>query len=128
MPHECVKCGKLYPDSSPEVLEGCENCGGRKFIYVATGRKRRKIPEKVPAAEPQPEQREKPAGVQDRRRDIYSGLESIRIVSPGTYELNIEKLAQSDERVVGFSNEGSYGVDLLSMMKSKKKREKKEKK
>ena len=125
MPHECVKCGKLYPDSSPEVLEGCSNCGGRKFIYVATGRKRRKIPEKVPAAQPPPEEKKETPEVQDNREDIYNGLESIRIVSPGTYELNIEKLAQSDERVVGFRQEGSYRVDLLSMMKSKHKKERK---
>jgi predicted nucleic acid-binding Zn-ribbon protein len=125
MPHECVKCGRVYPDSSPEVLEGCASCGGRKFIYVATGRKRRKIPEKVPAAQPQAEEKEESREVQDNREDIYSGLESIRIVSPGTYELNIEKLAKSDERVVGFRQAGSYGVDLLSMMKSKKKKERK---
>jgi predicted nucleic acid-binding Zn-ribbon protein len=49
-------------------------------------------------------------------------VESIRIVSPGTYELNIEKMADSDERVVGIGSGGSYVVDLLSMVKSNKKK------
>lgn len=53
-------------------------------------------------------------------------LESIRIVAPGTYELNIEKLATSDERVVGIGKgEGSYLVDLLSMVRPRRKKAKK---
>ena len=45
----------------------------------------------------------------------------------GTYELNIEKLANSDERVVGIGVEGNYLLDLHSMIKpgkSKKNRKK----
>lgn len=122
MPHECVKCGKIYPDSSKEILEGCRKCGGRKFLYVAEESKRRKRIEKPAASEP--EEKQGPSK-KESQKNIYNGLESIRILSPGTYELNIEKLAQSDERVVGFGEGGSYGVDLLSMMKSKKKKEKK---
>jgi len=79
----------------------------------------------MPAAQPQPEKREVTPEPEESNEDIFNGVESIRIVSPGTYEVNIEKLAHSDERVVGFGHGGSYGVDLLSMMKSKKKREKK---
>ena len=43
-------------------------------------------------------------------------------MAPGTYELNIEKMARSDDRVVGLGREGSYAVDLLSMSGAKKKR------
>jgi len=47
-------------------------------------------------------------------------------VAPGTYELNIGKLATSDERVVGIGKgEGSYLVDLLSMVRSRRKKAKK---
>lgn len=122
MPHKCVKCGKIYQDSSSEILEGCEQCGGRKFLYVTSESRRRKIPERIPPAEPKSETKEETGGAEGIAEDLYNSVESIRIVSPGTYELNIEKLAQSGERVVGFGKGGSYGVDLLSMMKSKKKK------
>jgi len=54
--------------------------------------------------------------------DIYDRIESIRVLNPGSYELNIEKLAESDELVVRVGNEEQYVVDILSMSKSKKKR------
>ena len=57
--------------------------------------------------------------------EMYDRVESVRIVAPGTYELNIEKMAKSDERVVSVGNEGHYVVDLLSMVRPKKKKERK---
>ncbi|HEU17160.1 MAG TPA: hypothetical protein ENO06_00335 [Methanolinea sp.] len=125
MPHKCVKCGKIYPDSSSEIFEGCEQCGGRKFLYVASESTRRKIPERIPSVEPRSDTKEDTGDSEEVGEDLYNRVESIRIVSPGTYELNIEKLAESGERVVGFGKGGSYGVDLLSMMKSKKKKREK---
>ena len=44
-------------------------------------------------------------------------VETIRIVAPGSYELNLEKMAQSDERIVSVGKEGSYIIDLMSMTK-----------
>lgn len=34
MPHQCLKCGKVYPDGSSEVLKGCSGCGGTRFFYT----------------------------------------------------------------------------------------------
>ncbi|WP_455392508.1 OapC/ArvC family zinc-ribbon domain-containing protein [[Eubacterium] cellulosolvens] len=34
MPHQCLKCGKVFPSGSPEILKGCANCGGKKFFYT----------------------------------------------------------------------------------------------
>ena len=33
MPHQCVRCGKIYQDGSSELLKGC-NCGGRFFFFI----------------------------------------------------------------------------------------------
>ena len=33
MPHQCVRCNKLYPDGSEEILKGCE-CGGKFFFFI----------------------------------------------------------------------------------------------
>ena len=32
MSHRCVKCGKIYPSTAPEILKGC-NCGSHYFFY-----------------------------------------------------------------------------------------------
>jgi len=121
MVHTCAKCGKVYPDSSAEILLGCSQCGGKKFYYErpgATNRKTSAAPHTpAPAALPTAPAREEPDEEERRSR-----VESIRIVAPGTYELNIEKMARSDDRVVGLGREGSYAVDLLSMSGAKKKR------
>lgn len=126
MPHRCVKCGREYRTNECEILKGCRECGGKKFIFVPLVERQveQKPPEHVTVREekkPKDEANEDIIPVSD-----YNRLESIRIVSPGTYELNIEKLAGSDERVVGVGKgEGSYLVDLLSMVRPKKKKNRK---
>ncbi len=104
MPHKCVQCGRDYKDASPAILRGCESCGGRKFLYIGENDRNKDImqersvgdlvkeaPDQVLVVNPEP-------GV---KPETHQRVESIRIIAPGTYELNIEKLANSDERVVG---------------------------
>jgi predicted nucleic acid-binding Zn-ribbon protein len=34
MPHQCLKCGSVFPDGSPQILRGCPDCGGTKFFFT----------------------------------------------------------------------------------------------
>jgi len=34
MPHQCLNCGSLFQDGSPELLKGCPECGGNRFFYT----------------------------------------------------------------------------------------------
>lgn len=34
MVHQCLKCGKVFPNGSPSILKGCSGCGGKKFFYA----------------------------------------------------------------------------------------------
>ena len=117
MVHICAACGRVYPDSSEEILNGC-SCGGKKFYFERPDRQRKRSAPAPPAPEPEPEPA--PEKTESGETDRFDRVESIRIIAPGTYELNIEKMAQSDERVVGLGQEGSYALDLLSMAGSKK--------
>ena len=46
MPHQCLKCGKSYPEGTAQILKGCQECGGTKFFYTKKpldDQKRKKI-------------------------------------------------------------------------------------
>jgi len=34
VPHQCLKCGEIFEDGSPQLLKGCPNCGGNRFFYT----------------------------------------------------------------------------------------------
>lgn len=34
MPHQCLKCGKVFEEGSADILKGCPICGGKKFFYT----------------------------------------------------------------------------------------------
>jgi uncharacterized protein len=118
-----MQCGREYKEASPAILKGCESCGSRKFLFVGEKDRNKDVLlekttvtlaeesyAKVLEVKPEP----------GEEKDYGSRVESIRIVAPGTYELNIEKLANSDERVLSIGSEGNYVVDLHSMAKPKK--------
>ena len=130
MPHKCTKCGREYKDGSTEILKGCASCGGKKFLYVKEAELNRDVLEEKSIEEIADESHEEVLEVSDpskKQVEMYDRVETIRIVSPGSYELNLEKMAQTDERIVSVGKEGSYIIDLMSMAKDgpKKKHRKK---
>ncbi|RLF29599.1 MAG: hypothetical protein DRN08_01705 [Thermoplasmata archaeon] len=34
MPHQCLKCGRIFKEGSSELLRGCPDCGGNRFFYT----------------------------------------------------------------------------------------------
>ena len=130
MPHKCTKCGREYPDGSTEILKGCGSCGGKKFLYIKEAEIHKDVLEEKSIEEIAQESKEEVLEVVGPKKkkevEMFDRVETIRILSPGSYEINIEKMAQSDERIVSMGNEGSYIIDLMSMAKEpKKKRSKK---
>jgi uncharacterized protein len=127
MPHKCTKCGREYKDGSTEILKGCESCGNKKFLYVKDAEINRDVLEEKTIDEIAEEsQQEVLEVVEPKKRkkevEMYDRVETIRIVSPGSYELNLEKMAETDERIVSVGKEGSYIIDLMSMAKEEPKK------
>lgn len=128
MPHKCTKCGREFTDGSTEILKGCPSCGGKKFLYVRDSELHKDVLEEMSietiAGETEEDilevKTEKPKKV-----EVFERIESIRVLNPGSYELNIEKLAKSDEVVVRVGKEEKYLVDILSMAKKNKQKTKK---
>jgi predicted nucleic acid-binding Zn-ribbon protein len=132
MPHKCTKCGREYRDGSTEILKGCASCGNKKFLYVKEEQLHKDVLEEKPLGEIVEESKEEILEVVEPKTkkkevEMYDRVETIRIVSPGSYELNLEKMAESDERIVSVGKEGSYIIDLMSMAKDEPKKKKKKK-
>jgi len=121
MPHKCTKCGREYKDGSTEILKGCASCGGKKFLYVKDTEINKDVLEEKSIEDIARESHEEILQVVEpktkREVEMFDRVETIRIVSPGTYELNLEKMAQGDERIVSVGKEGNYIIDLMSMTK-----------
>lgn len=111
--HKCLRCGKKFEQATEEMLRGCPECGGNLFLYIKGGEDidisaadlvdRIKIEEKVPL------EGEK--------------IESLRILSPGVYELNLDALLERRGIVMGLKEDGSYAIHLPSLFgKTKQKR------
>ncbi|MBP2132091.1 putative nucleic acid-binding Zn-ribbon protein [Methanomicrobium sp. W14] len=128
MPHKCIQCGREFGDGSTEILKGCPSCGGKKFLYIKNEDVHKDVLEeksiKKLAEEKKEEIVELKTGKSDEKTEIYDRIESIRVVSPGSYELNIEKLAKGDDMIMQMGSDDKYIVDILSMAKKKKGRKK----
>jgi uncharacterized protein len=131
MAHKCTKCGREFEDGSTQILRGCPSCSGKKFLYVRESERHVDVIEEKPLAEIVQERKSETLEIQSKPSkevEIFDRVESIRILGPGSYELNIEKLAKSDEVVVGLGKEGQYIVDIPSMARSIRKAGKRKKK
>ena len=50
MPHQCLKCGKVFEEGSAQLLKGCPDCGGNRYFFTKEPldeKQRNKITEKV---------------------------------------------------------------------------------
>jgi len=34
MPHQCLKCGRVFEEGSSQLLRGCPDCGGNRFFFT----------------------------------------------------------------------------------------------
>ena len=121
----CTQCGREFEDGSTTILKGCASCAGKKFLYIREAERHDDVLKEKSIDEIARDTGEDVLEVRDGRKreeiEVFERIESIRILAPGSYELNIEKLARSDEVVVGLEKEGRYVVDILSMARKKKK-------
>jgi predicted nucleic acid-binding Zn-ribbon protein len=144
MPHKCTRCESIFKDGAAIILNGCPKCGWNKFLYV---RDETPAPEQVIKLDPSvsngqisPEaskfikevdemlllqdEPKKPELKTEQKvetpKEIGNRVESIRIISPGQYELNLESLLERKEIVMALKEDGTYIVHLPSVFKQKK--------
>ena len=120
MPHQCVKCSKIIPLGSKELLEGCGNCGGRFFFYIRQ-EQLEKIKEtriEIPESERNSIERDirEIIGITDEETPVILDLESVRVLGDGKFEIDIVNVFNKKRPLIYKLEEGKYLIDLASTL------------
>lgn len=119
MPHQCVHCSKIIDVGSKEILEGCNSCGGKFFFYIRDEQaarikesKEELIPEfnTIDKKKVEEDVREI-LKVEDEEKPVILDLESVKVLGPGRFELDIVSL-MNRKPIVFKVSEGKYVIDL----------------
>ncbi len=143
MPHRCTRCGTIFEDGDTVVLSGCPNCGWNKFLYVkkesedSENQERRALEEQKLDLESSldevvrnidealaSEQENRNQEPEAERNTDEERVESVRILGPGSYELNLDSLLERRELVMAIREEGSYALHLPSVFSQQKEKQK----
>ncbi len=121
MPHQCVRCGTIYDDGSKEILSGC-SCGAKLFFFIKKDRLKQAKKETAKLSSKEKKEIEKDVfdlvGSEiDEDRPVVLDFESIKVLKPGKYELDLVSLFK-DEPLVYRLEDGKYMVDILATFKS----------
>lgn len=123
MPHQCVRCGTIYEDGAEAILSGC-TCGAKLFFFV----KKKALKESQEAVENLSDKDKKqieqdvfdmmdvkPEGDQP----VILDFESIRVMKPGKFEVDLVSLFNKDKPLVYRLGDGKYTIDLAESFKRK---------
>jgi len=138
MPHKCTRCEGIFRDGAAIILNGCPKCGWNKFLYVKdemtqpAGSAGKTVDASIPPAsqfikevdeilgnrpaQPGP----KESKVEKKIDEVGDRVESVRILSPGSYELNLDSIMKRDEIVMALKEDGTYIVHFPSVFQKKK--------
>lgn len=121
MPHQCVKCSRIISPGSGELLNGCENCGGKFFFYI-----RQEQLEKIKktAIIEIPEEEKKSVefdiremiGITNEEEPVILDLESVRAIGDGKFEIDVVNLFNKKRPLIYKIEEGKYLIDLASTL------------
>jgi len=118
MPHQCVKCGKLYKDASDELIKGCSKCSSRFFFFISEEayKKRGKLLPDLDKDERKQIEEDVMDLVDeklDKDKPVILDIESVNILKPGKYELDLVDLFKGKPLVYKLE-EGKYIIDIAS--------------
>ncbi len=128
MPHQCVHCGKLIEAGSREILEGCNNCSSKFFFYVRDEqvesiKQNKEVIEfdRVDKKKVETDVRQI-LGIEDEDKPVILDLESVRVLKPGKFEIDLVSL-MNRKPIVFKLEEGKYIIDLDSSFEKHSKKQ-----
>ena len=120
MPHQCVKCSKIIPSGSKELLYGCDNCKGKFFFYIKQEQleniKNRVI--EIPENEKDTIEKDirEMVGITDEDTPVILDLESVRVIGDGKFEIDLINVFNRKRPLIYKLEEGKYIIDLASTL------------
>jgi len=120
MPHQCVKCSKIIPLGSKELLVGCANCGGKFFFYIKQEQldQIKKNTIEIPENEKSTIEKDirEMVGITDEETPVILDLESVRVVGDGKFEIDLINVFNKERPLIYKLEEGKYIIDLASTL------------
>ncbi len=120
MAHQCVKCSRIIPMGSKELLNGCAECGGHFFFYIKEEYLQRLKDNPIEIPEKDRDSIEQDirdiAGIPEEDAPVILDLESIRVTGDGKFEIDIVNLFRRDRPLIYKLEEGKYIIDLASTL------------
>jgi predicted nucleic acid-binding Zn-ribbon protein len=124
MAYKCVHCSSVYPDASQELLTGCTDCKSKFFFYIKEDKLKEIMASKDIELQLSPKEKKQVeedirdiVGVKDEEVPVFLDFESVKIVKPGKYLLDLQKLFSAGKPRVYKLEDGKYIVDLTSAFK-----------
>lgn len=123
MAHQCVHCGSIYPNASKELLEGCGKCGSHFFFFIRDDmlQKMKENAEAKILLELKEDEKKhieedvrEIMDIEDEEAPVILDLESIRIIGPGKFEIDVVNLFNKTRPIIYKLEEGKYVIDLKS--------------
>lgn len=113
MPHKCVRCGTVYPDTGPEILKGCGKCHSHYFFFFKDEDILEKETEKLTPLEREEIIKDIEEVIPSVEKPVVLDLESIRILGSGKFEIDLVSLFKR-KPIIYKLEEGKYFIDLAS--------------
>jgi len=113
-----VKCSRIIPAGSRELLDGCKDCHSHFFFYIRDDQfeKIKGNPIKIPEEEKTKVEKDirEMAGITKEDAPVILDIESVRAVGEGKFEIDIVNLFKKERPLVYKIEEGKYIIDLSS--------------
>lgn len=124
MPYKCVHCSELYDDGSEEILKGCSKCHHKFFFFIRKEQLEKIKKNEIAEVEFEGQDKEQVerdvrdiAGLKDEEMPVFLDFESVRIVGPGKYVLDLGNLFATNKPRVYKLEDGKYIIDLSPVRK-----------
>ena len=122
MPHQCVRCGKLYKDGTVNLLSGCADCGSKYFFFIKKSSidKAKKLAENLTKEDKlqiEEDIKEVIGDKEDLDSPVFLDIENIRTLSPGKFEIDLVDMFRGKPLICKLG-EGKYIIDLVSTFDS----------
>ena len=118
MAHQCVKCSRIIPGGSRELLEGCLDCKSHFFFYIRDEQLEeiKKNPINIPEEEKAKVEKDirELAGIVKEDAPVILDIESVRSIGDGKFEIDLVNLFKKDRPLIYKLEEGKYIIDLSS--------------